>query len=605
MRSWIARVLPAAVCVGLGVVVGVSEAVTLDPDARVGDRRVVLKWMPDNDDPVYTGNLDLFALGDKSIAVGDVPFFGFTTSGPDIWYWDAANRWFVRLVFENSVWVAADTTGRLDASLEPLCFAVHPMGTWLLAGLADGRIAAWTLLGESKEAVLYPGHNGPVRALAFYPLASPQVAPFVSAGDDHAWKAWIQPGLVDGNKQATPGSLPLVALALTRGATRLVVADAGGTVYVYDLAQPTNPRSTVTGHVGATVTSIAFSENGSRFVTADAGGRVRVWGTLTGNLMGGDEVETDGGLHVAYTTRTSPYIYYVTGNGAYGVLDGFSGREYQVRTQLSSAPVSVRWTALHPAGAAAYFTDAEGMLRWWNLGRCVPSQTRPLCFGGYRLWRGLYPQDQGAPEELVLLRVYDFSDTTWGWSPQDTLRWFVDPDSVIAAGGDSSRAVAGPHNGVPEYYSLQKFYWAFLDGGRHPSPKNTPYQGFYRAKGESEPTPLIPRPDAATSLPLLGDVYIVPNPYVAGDEASQFGPLSPPMVRFFNLPSEATVRIFTSSGDHVVTLDHRENDRNTNGGSLPWDLKNQYGRAVVSGLYLYSVETPSGEVRRGFFTIVR
>jgi WD40 repeat protein len=600
MRSWKVGGLPAVVCIGLGTLVGVAGAVTFDPDATVRDRRVDLKWMPDADDPVFTGNLDLFPIGEElSVATGDVPYFGFTTDGANIWFWDSENRWFVRLALANSQWVPADTTGRLDESLEPLCFALHPQGVMLLAGLADGRIAAWTPGGESNEAVLYPGHTGAVHALVFFPLASPQVFPFVSVGEEGSWKSWTQPGSSD--EQATPSGLPLVEVALQRSAGRLLVADAGGTVTLYSRTQPTS-FATVSEHVGATVTSMAFSEDGTRFVTADASGRVRVWATATQSNLGGDQVETQDGLRVNYTARNSPHISYVTGHGRYGVLDGFTGKKYRVETQLAST--SIRWSALHPAGGTIYFSDAAGKLERWNLGRCIPSDGK-TCFGGYRLYRGLYPADEEAPAELELLRVYDFSDTTWGWAPRDTVRWFVDPDSIIAAGGDSSRAPTGPHNGIPQYYCLRKFYWQFLDGGLHYTLQNTAYDGFYRTAGETEPTALIPRPDAMTSPPLLGEIYIVPNPYVTDDEASHFGPLSPPMVRFFNLPSDATVRIYTSGGDHVLTLDHHENSQNSNGGSLPWNLKNQYGREVASGLYLYAVETPSGEVARGFFTVIR
>jgi len=603
MRSWNAGVLPVAVWVGLGALAGGAGAVSFDPDAAVRDRQVVLKWMPDEDDPVFTGNLDLYQTGEKTdLAAGAVPFFGFTTEGPALWYWDSVNRWFVRLESQSGAWVPTHTTGPLAEGLEPLCFAVHPLGTMLLAGLADGRVAAWTPMGEMNEAVFYPAHTGPVRALMFFPLASPQVFPFVSVGDDLTWRSWTQPGV--GDYQATsPGEEPLVAVALQRNAARLIVADAGGRIYMYNRIQSTSPPGIVNAHAGTTVTSLAFSEDGSRFATADASGRVMVWNTLSLSSLGGDVVETQSWVRVHFTQRTSPYIGYVTAEGAYGVLDGFSGRKYRVETRLTST-AGILWSALHPAGATMYFTDAAGRLEWWNLGRCSPTDGHP-CFGGYRLFRGLYPQDHGAPSELILLRVYDFSDSTWGWSPQDTVRWFVDPDSVIAAGGDSSRAVSGPNNGVPQYYSLQKFYWELLDGGRHAKIQNTTHEGYYRAPGETEPTALIPRPDAVTSLPLLADVYVVPNPYVDNDEGSHFGPLSEPMVRFFNLPSEATVRIYTSSGDHVVTLDHRENERNANGGSLPWNLKNRYGRDVVSGLYLYAVETPSGEGRRGFLTVVR
>ncbi len=611
MRRWVVAVLTAAAWVGMTVPWGTAQGVTFDTDPVVGDRRVELSWMPDEDDPVFTGNLDLYFIDKQAIAGGEAPFFAFTTEGPDIWFWEDAQRRFVHLVFEDSLWAPVDTTGPLPAEHTPTCFAVHPLGSMLLAGLADGSFAAWTP-AESDDPVIHDQdkHEAACASVAFKPLASAQVFPFISVGDDGRWKSWTQPGVID--KQAVvldpqvtpPDTLALVALGLSRSGNQITVADESGTVFLYNLVGAAQiPRAVIRAHEGERVTSIVYSENGGRIATADASGQVGIWGSSNGAPLGGDVVETTGPLAIRFSRRESPFLAYVTPGGDYGVLDGFNGREYVVRTHLEAD--SVRHMAIIPTGGSVYFTDREGNLEWWNLGRCVPTQERPNCFGGYRLLRGLYPEDIGAPEELVLLRVYDFSDSTWGWMPNDTLRVFVDPDSIIAAGGDSSRIVAGPHNGTPYYYSLQKFYWTFLDGGRFIEPRNSPYEGFFRAEGESEPTPLIPRPDAVTSLPLLGDVYVVPNPYVEGEDASQFGPLSEPMVRFFNLPAEATIRIFTSSGDLVDVVHHVRTAGNFSGGSVPWDLKNEYGRDVISGVYLYAVETPGGETATGFFTVVR
>jgi WD40 repeat protein len=583
---------------------GMAAAVNFDPEVVVGDRSVLLKWMPDADDPVFTGNLDLYPLGEQRIATeGAVPFFGFSAEGPWIWFWDEANRWFVGLTTQGDSLAAADTTGRLEEGLEPLCFAVHPMGSMLLAGLADGRIAAWVPGDEPDEAVLYSGHDGAVRALAFQPLASPQVFSFFSTGHDSTWKSWTQPGLLDKEAAVPTTGSPLRIMAVARNSQRVAVADEAGMVYLYSVNQLAAPRVTINEHAGAVVTALTYSDDGRRVAVGDASGRVSLWGTDAGNRLGGDLVEADNQLLLAFTSKESPYISFVTGAAVYGVIDGTTGRQYQVLAQLQSA--SVRWMALPPAGGQAYFSDAEGWLQWWNLGRCSPSADRPSCFGGYRLLRGLYPQDQGAPEELILERVYDFSDSTWGWTSADTVRWFCDPDSIITAGGDSSRVAAGPHNGVPYYYSLQKFYWTFLDGGRFRDPYNTTYEGLYRAEIGGEPTPLVARPDPVTTLPLLDDVYVVPNPYVEEDESSHFGPLSSPMVRFCGLPAEATVRIYTSSLDLVRTLQHRQDAQSLAGGALNWNLKNDFGREVVAGLYLYAVETPSGETTRGFLTIVR
>jgi hypothetical protein len=61
-------------------------------------------------------------------------------------------------------------------------------------------------------------------------------------------------------------------------------------------------------------------------------------------------------------------------------------------------------------------------------------------------------------------------------------------------------------------------------------------------------------------------------------------------VAFNHLPPTSTVRIFTLSGDLVETLLPSEQD----GGTTYWDLISRNGQDIVSGIYLYSVESPSG-----------
>jgi hypothetical protein len=72
-----------------------------------------------------------------------------------------------------------------------------------------------------------------------------------------------------------------------------------------------------------------------------------------------------------------------------------------------------------------------------------------------------------------------------------------------------------------------------------------------------------------------------------------------------------TLRIFTISGDLVQTL--RSDDVQTNGklqkenegdGQATWNLISRNGQDVVSGIYLFSVESQSG-TSRGKFVIIR
>ena len=76
-------------------------------------------------------------------------------------------------------------------------------------------------------------------------------------------------------------------------------------------------------------------------------------------------------------------------------------------------------------------------------------------------------------------------------------------------------------------------------------------------------------------------------------------------VEFRNLPAARNrVRVFTLSGDLVADLLHdgREGD-----GTLSWNLVSRNGQEIVSGIYLYSVESDDGAFDRviGRFVVVR
>ena len=57
-------------------------------------------------------------------------------------------------------------------------------------------------------------------------------------------------------------------------------------------------------------------------------------------------------------------------------------------------------------------------------------------------------------------------------------------------------------------------------------------------------------------------------------------------IKITNLPQRATVKIFTVSGTLVREL--KKDDPVT---SIDWDLKNDFGIPIASGLYIIHVET--------------
>jgi hypothetical protein len=102
----------------------------------------------------------------------------------------------------------------------------------------------------------------------------------------------------------------------------------------------------------------------------------------------------------------------------------------------------------------------------------------------------------------------------------------------------------------------------------------------------------------------LERVAVVPNPFKG---SAQWDPaVGEGRVHFIHLPVGSRVRIFTSSAELVreLTLDQLANPGGVT-GELPWDLRNGKGEKVVSGIYVYQVETPEGRTRKGHFVIIK
>jgi hypothetical protein len=106
------------------------------------------------------------------------------------------------------------------------------------------------------------------------------------------------------------------------------------------------------------------------------------------------------------------------------------------------------------------------------------------------------------------------------------------------------------------------------------------------------------------------NIYVVPNPATRQslDEFSRLAPNSedPTGVRveFRNLPAARNVvTIYTLSGDRVAQLAH---DGRNGSGSLSWNLVSRKGQQIVSGIYLFTVESEDRRFPRfvGRFVVI-
>jgi hypothetical protein len=98
----------------------------------------------------------------------------------------------------------------------------------------------------------------------------------------------------------------------------------------------------------------------------------------------------------------------------------------------------------------------------------------------------------------------------------------------------------------------------------------------------------------------LSRVHTVPDPYY-GASLYDVAPQTQKQLQFVNVPSGATIRIYTLSGVLVDILNHSST---FGGGNLAWDLRNRNGQFVGSGVYLYHVALPDGRTRVGKFTVI-
>jgi len=100
----------------------------------------------------------------------------------------------------------------------------------------------------------------------------------------------------------------------------------------------------------------------------------------------------------------------------------------------------------------------------------------------------------------------------------------------------------------------------------------------------------------------LRKVHTVPDPYYVTNAFEQATEVK--VIKFVNLPEQAIIRIYSSSGILVAILEHNSG---TFGGEETWNVRNRNNQVVASGVYFYHIEANvnGGTARRvGRMTVV-
>jgi WD40 repeat protein len=568
---------------------------------ELDSRKITWRWEPiPGSDPYFEGNTVLDSLSAVMGPQSGRPLQMLRTSrdGKTLYgVYTGESRIYV--------WRAAD--GVLLNSLDPppatlLDIDVHGTGDLILGGLSDGRIAFWNLrTGTTPE--VFVAHSAPCWKVRFIgPALTINDRTFVSAADEPRLKIWTAPGNVLTTMNLTE---PAISLDGTSDGNTILAGDRSGTlrVFLFVLGVWSVGADRPVGH-DAPVLAIRFCADRSRAFSIDAHGKLIGWNPKKWVSNFQTQLDPVEGVTLGVRDPDGALVYTLDNTGYFQVFDGKDGRRFRTARLGRGDPVA--GSTFADLGKLIYLGGADGTVFTYHTGFCVPSDVNPECFGGYQIWRSPTPRAADA----TLLKTYGFGDSTWSFVGQE--RIFVDPDSLIPRGEHDPRyqdaLLPGPHNGFPYFYSITDFRWGYAGGsvfavGGDPASIEA---GFYRSDPQGPPVAVATHAPAwpDSEPPLLGHVIVVPNPYEAGKVPwdTQGGE----HVDFLNLPDQATIKIYTTAGDHLRTIEHGKGQFGESSGRESWDLKNQQEERVASGVYIYHISSRlTAEEAKGYFIVVR
>ncbi len=217
--------------------------------------------------------------------------------------------------------------------------------------------------------------------------------------------------------------------------------------------------------------------------------------------------------------------------------------------------------------AAVWITSGNGYidLAWATDASLLPDDdTGVFDFAGYRVYRS--SGSNTAPRELI------------AELPNDAAGY---RDSSVA-------------RDVTYYYAVTTFddgsaNWSEPQVSLESSPYWT-WSGWYDGAGAR------PGGSVLTETPSVDMVRVVPNPYHIDMTSGRGEEIS-----FVNLPSSATITIYTAGGEFVHEIVHVSPYPASN---AIWDLRTEANRRIATGVYVYIVDT--GDARKvGKFIVVR
>ena len=287
---------------------------------------------------------------------------------------------------------------------------------------------------------------------------------------------------------------------------------------------------------------------------------------------------------------------FVMGTGLDGMLQNaataqqiYNGVTQEVPNCIGEAEsVLIHWVAdTPPPPPNQEITTGDGFVRleWDDFPEDVEDPlTRVRDFYGYQVWKAVgWTRESNEPRDQDWQLILD-ADRGDGGTELNAL------DTGLEGIGKYSFVDDHVKNGFTYWYSVTAY--------------DSTAEGYHFGKYTQNKTLVVPHSGVHGNL---DDVRVVPNPYVnheymarwnlEPDEADPTGE----KVCFQNLPRASIVRIYSLGGELVETL---YPEAESSGGDACWNMISRNNQIVVSGVYLYHVDSPVGE-QVGKFVIIK
>ena len=237
--------------------------------------------------------------------------------------------------------------------------------------------------------------------------------------------------------------------------------------------------------------------------------------------------------------------------------------------------------------------DANGAFQGVNINWDNAAESHQS-FKGYRVWKSAGKNASTGDYNWEVMETF-YPDSSGSWPPPSISKSSVSSYSILDKDVDF---------GFFYYYSVQAICEI-----------TDPPIGLTETNKLDANSYVPITPTAPADNTTLDNVKVAPNPYIGSADwnnpmPSDGNPWEHRIV-FFNLPSDASITIFTLDGDYVDKIYAGEGAWVGEGlpesseGAAEWDLITCNDQEAAPGIYMYVVKSPSLGSKVGKFVIIR